>query len=117
MVIDGVLDAWQAIDGDIRERVVTHGVRGRSSLYDDVPGSTGSWHPVRPLILDEAAYAGLAATSERLMALILEACRRRARSVGELHRILGTDLYPRRHCCAPKPHSPRIFLPLHGRTS
>ncbi|MEV7457105.1 hypothetical protein [Pseudarthrobacter oxydans] len=94
MAIDGVRDAWPTIDAEIRKRVLANGVRERSSLYDDVPGSTGPWRPARPLILDETAYGGLAATSERLMLLILEACRRRARSVGDLHRILGADLHP-----------------------
>ncbi|WP_051871333.1 hypothetical protein [Streptomyces sclerotialus] len=48
----------------------------------------GPWRPLRPLFLDRAHYTQVADVSLRLMRLVLEACRRRARTAGELRDVL-----------------------------
>jgi len=46
------------------------------------------WEPLRPLVIREQAYQGLEALSVRLLRLAVDACRRRASTLGELHRLL-----------------------------
>ncbi|MFD7625412.1 hypothetical protein ACFV7Q_05085 [Streptomyces sp. NPDC059851] len=69
---------------------------GAAALLDGVHGADGRWRPLAPLLLNRADHARLGRLTVRAARLVLAACRRRARTAGELLAALGapTAHYP-----------------------
>src|SRR4051812_5852218 len=85
-----VHDAWDALPEQLREEFVTRraastgwGVNRRQDQ------DSRCWEPLRPVVIDERAYRGLESLTARLLRLAVDACRRRAPTLGELYRVLG----------------------------
>ncbi|WP_030869808.1 hypothetical protein [Streptomyces sp. NRRL S-37] len=85
------LDVWGELPQSFREGVLARSVTGARDVHDGISGSKGTWRPLRPAFVDRAHYDELGRVSARLMRLILDACRRRATTVGELQDVLGVD--------------------------
>ncbi|MDH6114555.1 hypothetical protein P3T36_000955 [Kitasatospora sp. MAP12-15] len=70
--------------------------RAAARLLDGVRGADGPWRPTRPLHLRADAYHRIGELSVRAARLVLAACRRRARTAGELLAALGSrpELFP-----------------------
>ncbi|MFF4473791.1 hypothetical protein ACFYZ3_30025 [Streptomyces sp. NPDC001599] len=84
-------DIWSELTPSFRESALARSVTGARSVHDGISGSKGTWRPVRPSFVDRSHYDELGRVSARLMRLILDACRRRATTVGELQDVLGVD--------------------------
>ncbi|MFF5802109.1 hypothetical protein [Streptomyces sp. NPDC012746] len=61
-----------------------------AALLDGVHGADGPWRPLRPLLLSPSGHARLGELTVRAARLVLAACRRRARTAGELLTALGS---------------------------
>ncbi|CAL9626192.1 hypothetical protein SUDANB176_05962 [Streptomyces sp. enrichment culture] len=85
------LDVWSELPRSFREGVLARSVTGARAVHDGISGSKGAWRPLRPAFVDRAHYDELGRVSARLMRLILDSCRRRATTVGELRDVLGAD--------------------------
>jgi hypothetical protein len=84
-----VQDTWDALPEQLREEFVTR--RAASTGWGVNPRQdqdSRCWEPLRPLVLDEGAYRGLESIAARLLRLAVDACRRRAPTLGELNRVL-----------------------------
>jgi hypothetical protein len=82
-------DTWDALPGHIREEFVTR--RAASTGWGSNPrqeSDSRCWEPLRPVIVEERAYRGLESLAARLLHLAVDACRRRAPTLGELCRVL-----------------------------
>jgi hypothetical protein len=84
-----VHDAWDALPEQLREEFVTRraaftgwGVNPRQDQ------DSRCWEPLRPVVVDERAYRGLESLAARLLRLAVDACRRRAPTLGDLYRVL-----------------------------
>jgi Glutathionylspermidine synthase preATP-grasp len=77
-------DLWPRLDE--RFRAAAHALAGSAAprVFDGVPGSTIPWLPARPFVMDAGHYLEFTRTTSRLARLVLEACRRRASTAGEL---------------------------------
>lgn len=84
-----VQDAWDTLPGNVREEFLA---RRAASTTWGVYGRQGSdsrrWEPLRPVVLEQQAYQHLESVLARLLILAVETCRRRASTLGELHRAL-----------------------------
>lgn len=84
-----VQDAWDTLPEDLREKFVTRhatatdwwGHRGPDGDQDE---DIVRWEPMRPVILEKRAYRALESIVARVMTLAVEACQRRASTLGEL---------------------------------
>lgn len=65
-------------------------------FFDGIAGADGTWRPVRPLFLSADRFRELGELTLRASRLVLDACRRRAATAGELRRALGVpaDRWP-----------------------
>ncbi|HEY0543092.1 MAG TPA: hypothetical protein VGD53_32355 [Actinoallomurus sp.] len=82
-------DAWDALPEELRQEFLTR--RTASTRWGPYPRQESNgrrWEPLRPVVLGERAYRGLESLAARLLRLAVEACRRRASTLGELHRVL-----------------------------
>jgi hypothetical protein len=84
-----VQDAWEALPERLRDELVTR--RAASTGWGVNPqqeAESRCWEPLRPVVIGEHAYRGLESLAARLLRLAVDACRRRAATLGELHRVL-----------------------------
>ncbi|HEY6797866.1 MAG TPA: hypothetical protein VI248_24585 [Kineosporiaceae bacterium] len=82
-------DVWDHLPEGLRQEFLASRTAADREAFDSHAGPDDSgWEPLRPVILRELAYRGLEALSTRVLELTVEACRRRASTVGELHRLL-----------------------------
>jgi hypothetical protein len=82
-------DAWDALSEGLREEFLTR--RMDSTGWGSYPRQESDgrrWEPLRPVVIGERAYRCLESIAARLLHLAVDACRRRASSLGELHRVL-----------------------------
>ncbi|GAA1199575.1 hypothetical protein [Pseudonocardia alaniniphila] len=84
-----VEDVWDELPEELRRELVER--RTTSSEWgpyarEGWPGRR--WEPLRPVVVRERAYRGLEFIASRLLRLAVEACCRRASTLGELHRVL-----------------------------
>ncbi|MFD6343678.1 hypothetical protein ACFWGM_05080 [Streptomyces roseolus] len=65
-------------------------------LFDGIAGADGTWRPLRPLFLSADRFRELGELTLRASRLVLDACRRRAATAGELRSALGVpaDRWP-----------------------
>jgi hypothetical protein len=82
------VDVWERFPAWLRKDTTEYAAGRIGEVNAGVSGTKGTWQPLRPLYLDQPGYEQLASVSWRLMHLVLEACRRRARTVGELVDVL-----------------------------
>ncbi|MGP3953552.1 hypothetical protein [Streptomyces sp. 7N604] len=84
-----VVDLYDSLPEEFRRTAGALGGAHWGQVHAGVPRLADSWCPTRPLMLGEAAYARVGAVALRAAALVLEACRRRARTAGDLLDALG----------------------------
>ncbi|MGV9452189.1 hypothetical protein [Streptomyces sp. NPDC003635] len=77
-------DQWERLPADLRSAFTERATARAADVYDGVTGSKGPWRPLRPVFLDRTHYTELGSVSWHLMELVLQACRRRAGTAGEL---------------------------------
>jgi hypothetical protein len=82
-------DAWDALPEGLRQEFLARRRAADGWLCRERQDSDGRrWEPLRPVVIGERAYRGLESLAARLLRLAVEACRRRASTPGELHRVL-----------------------------
>lgn len=81
--------AWERLDDDVRSAMIERGKDSWSGIYEGVATKNKQWRPLRPPMMSRGAYDELSDLTARLASLVLEACRRRAATVGELRELLG----------------------------
>lgn len=81
--------AWEALPDEVRAAMLACGEESWADIYRGVATKNKTWRPLRPPVLTRAAYQEITDLTARLGELILHACRRRARTAGELRRLLG----------------------------
>jgi hypothetical protein len=82
-------DAWDALPEGLRQEFLARRRAVRGWLCRERQDSDGRrWEPLRPVVIGERGYRGLESIAARLLRLAVEACRRRASTPGELHRVL-----------------------------
>jgi hypothetical protein len=80
---------WETLTGEQQRQLVESGVRHWHDIHDRVPTYNDRWRPLRPIIMTGAQWSALHQLSDRVAELILQACRRRAGTAGELRVALG----------------------------
>lgn len=83
-----VYDAWEALPEVFRLELLTRCMAPSGGVPYSQPSASRRWEPLRPMVLGEQAYRGLEALSVHLLRLAVDACHRRASTLGELHRVL-----------------------------
>lgn len=84
-----IYDAWDALPEVLRQEFLARRTAATEWVSYQGPNSDGRrWEPLRPMVIGEQAYRDLEALSVRLLHLAVDACRRRASTFGELHRVL-----------------------------
>lgn len=84
-----VAGAWEAIGEDVRSAMVACGRESWAGIYEGVATKNKQWRPLRPPVMTPRQYGEIAGLTDRLAELILDACLRRASTVGELRGLLG----------------------------
>ncbi|MEV6309018.1 hypothetical protein AB0M10_10505 [Streptomyces sp. NPDC051840] len=85
------VDVWSELPQSFRDGLLSGSVTGARRVHDGISGSKGTWRPLRPAFVDREHYEELGRVSARLMTLLLDSCRRRATTAGELQDVLGVD--------------------------
>lgn len=80
---------WDELAPDVRELVLATGARNWSSVQAGIQSFNEQWRPIRPPVMTAAMFSALHQVADRVLDLILQACRRRAGTVGELRRAMG----------------------------
>jgi len=84
-----IYDAWDALPEILRQEFLTRRTAAAGWVSYCRQESDGRrWEPLRPVVIGEQSYRDLEALSVRLLHLAVDACRRRASTLGELHRAL-----------------------------
>lgn len=84
-----VSGAWERMSEDVRSAVIECGKENWAGIYDGVATKNKQWRPLRPPMMTRAEYDSVAGLTARLASLVLDACSRRASTVGELRERLG----------------------------
>src|SRR3981081_3529403 len=80
-------DAWDALPAELRQEFLTR--RAVSNGWGSRQASDGRcWEALRPVVTGERASRRLESLTARLLRLAVDACWRRASTLGELHRVL-----------------------------
>jgi hypothetical protein len=82
-------DVWDALPEEFRQEFLTRRMAltgWESYLPQESDGRR--WEPLRPVVIGERAYRGLESVAARLLRLAVDACGRRASTLGELYRVL-----------------------------
>jgi hypothetical protein len=83
-------DLWPVLPAHIRAAGQEVARQAWRQVFDGVPGASVPWRATRPLFMSQGHLDELGDTAARLARLVLAACRRRARTVGDLADVLGT---------------------------
>ena len=84
-----IYDAWDTLPEVFRQEFLARRTAAAGWVSYQGPESDGRrWEPLRPVVIGEQSYRDLEALSVRLLHLAVDACRRRASTLGELHRAL-----------------------------
>jgi hypothetical protein len=84
-----VHDVWDALPEELREEFLARRTASTGwGLYPRQESDGRRWEPLRPVVIGERAYRGLESLAARLLRLAVDACRRRASTLGELYRVL-----------------------------
>jgi hypothetical protein len=82
-------DVWDALPSELRDEFLERrsaSTGWRTHPRREVHGRR--WEPLRPMVIGERDYRGLGYLTARLLHLAVDACRRRASTLGELHHLL-----------------------------
>ncbi|MCX5406820.1 hypothetical protein OHA37_23465 [Streptomyces sp. NBC_00335] len=82
-------DLWPRLPASWQDRAHGAAQQRYGHVFDGVAGAAGPWWPLRPMVFSAAFHQELGELSDRLAVLVLEACRRRAGTAGELLDLLG----------------------------
>lgn len=82
-------DAWGNLSAELRAAVLAAGEAGWQVVFDEIATYNETWRPLRPVLMSKPWLEELYALSDRMLQLLLECCRRRARTAGELRKLLG----------------------------
>ena len=80
---------WETLPVRVREQLLACGARHWTEIHQNVPSYNEIWRPLRPVVVTSSMFAALHEVSVRISELILQACRRRAGTAGELRQALG----------------------------
>jgi hypothetical protein len=83
-----VRDVWDALPEQLRDEIVTRRAASTGWEVNPPEESDRRREPLRPVVIEERGYRGLESLAARLLRLAVDACRRRAPNLGELHRVL-----------------------------
>ncbi len=84
-----IYDAWDGLPEVFRQEFLARRTAAAGWVsYRGAESDGRRWEPLRPVVIGEQSYRGLEALSVRLLRLAVDACRRRASTLGELHRVL-----------------------------
>ena len=82
-------DVWDALPGELRQEFVTRRAASTGwGSYLPQESDGRCWEPLRPVVIGERAYRSLESLAARLLRLAVDACGRRASTLGELYRVL-----------------------------
>lgn len=81
-------ELWPVLPEAVREKLLAYGHKYWQQVYDDVALQNQNWIPLRSPVGTHAGYAELNRITARVSQLVLDACRRRARTAGELRAVL-----------------------------
>jgi hypothetical protein len=82
-------DAWGNLSDEVRAAVLAAGSDGWQTVFDEVATYNETWKPLRPVLMSKPWLEELYTLSDRMLQLLLECCRRRAGTAGELRKLLG----------------------------
>ncbi|MEU4391302.1 hypothetical protein [Kribbella sp. NPDC023855] len=82
-------DAWGNLSAEVRAAVLAAGDAGWREVFDEIATYNETWRPLRPVLMDKHWLDDLYALSDRMLQLLLDCCRRRAGTAGELRKLLG----------------------------
>jgi hypothetical protein len=84
-----IQDIWDTFPEKFREEFLARRVASLTGEYSgrQVPDSK-RWEPLRPVVLEDRIYRHIESIVARLLHLAVDACRRRASTLGELHQVL-----------------------------
>jgi glutathionylspermidine synthase len=80
---------WERLGDDVRAAMIECGKESWAGIYDGVATKNKRWRPLRPPVMTHAEYDRVTDLTVRLASLVLDACLRRASTVGELRERLG----------------------------
>ncbi|WP_433286326.1 hypothetical protein ACQPZQ_30125 [Pseudonocardia sp. CA-142604] len=84
-----IRDVWDALPEQLRAEFLARRTESTGWNFHQLQESDGKyWEPLRPVVIGERAYGRLDSITARLLHLAVDACRRRASTVGELKRLL-----------------------------
>jgi glutathionylspermidine synthase len=84
-----VAEVWPRLPAEVRDRMLAYGHKSWHAVYEGVRLANQDWIPLRPPVLTHAGYAELSRVTEQMSRMVLAACRRRARTAGQLREALG----------------------------
>jgi hypothetical protein len=83
-------DYWDELPQATKEKVLAAGAEDWKKVFEGVLTFNKSWRPLRPVLIHQDTYDAMAQVMDRLLQLLLETGQRRARTAGELRKLLGT---------------------------
>lgn len=83
-------DYWEELPQATKDKVLAAGAEDWKKVFSGVLTFNKSWRPLRPVMIHQTTYDALAQVMDRLLQLLLETGMRRARTAGELRKLLGT---------------------------
>ncbi|WP_328329279.1 hypothetical protein OHA70_05645 [Kribbella sp. NBC_00382] len=84
-------ELWPVLPEHVREKFLAYGHKYWQQVYDDVALQNQNWIPLRSPVATHAGFAEMNRITQRVSQLVLDACRRRARTAGELRKVLGVS--------------------------
>lgn len=83
-------DYWDTLPQATKDAVLAAGAEDWPKVFAGVLTFNKSWRPLRPVMIHQRTYEELGLVMDRLLQLLLETGMRRARTAGELRKLLGT---------------------------
>jgi hypothetical protein len=83
-------DYWNELPQASKEKVLAAGSEDWKDVFSGVLTFNKSWRPLRPVMIHQTTYDELAQVMDRLLGLLLATGQRRAKTAGELRKLLGT---------------------------
>lgn len=84
-----VAEVWAQLPGQVRDQLLAYGHKSWQTVYEGVALHSQQWIPLRPPVVTHSGYAELNRVTQQMTRMVLAACRRRARTAGELREVLG----------------------------
>ncbi|MFC5266434.1 hypothetical protein ACFPJ1_30335 [Kribbella qitaiheensis] len=81
-------ELWPVLSEGVRDKLLAYGHKHWQQVYEDVALQNQNWIPLRSPVATRAGYDEMSRITQRVSQLVLDACRRRARTAGELRQVL-----------------------------